>query len=103
MGKIIEVPEKPTLSVSTAGGIEPGAVTLELAQKVIGRSVLVTEAEILDAARRIYREDNEVIEGAAAVAVAAFLKTAADYTGKTVVIVICGGNADPALEARIRE
>ena len=102
-GRIIEVPEKPTLSVSTAGGIEPGAVTLELAQQVIDRSVLVTEAEILDAARRIFREDNEVIEGAAAVAVAAFLKTSANYTGKTVVIVICGGNADPDLEARIRE
>jgi threonine dehydratase len=103
VGRIIEVREKPTLSVSTAGGIEPGAVTLELAQKVIGRSVLVTEAEILDAARRIYREDNEVIEGAAAVAVAAFLRTSVNYTGKTVVIVICGGNADPDLEARIRE
>ena len=102
-GRIIEVPEKPTLSVSTAGGIEPGAITLELAQQVIDRSVLVTEAEILDAARRIYREDGEVIEGAAAVAVAAFLKTAADYVDRTVAIVICGGNADPALEARIKE
>ena len=81
-GRIIEVPEKPTLSVSTAGGIEPGAVTLELAQQVIDRSVLVTEAEILDAARRIYREDGEVIEGAAAVAVAAFLKTAAGLRGQ---------------------
>ena len=102
-GRIIEVPEKPTLSVSTAGGIEPGAVTLALAQQVIDRSILVTEAEILDAARRIYREDGEVIEGAAAVAVAAFLKTDADYVDRTVAIVICGGNADPVLEARIKE
>ena len=102
-GRIIEVPEKPTLSVSTAGGIEPGAITLELARQVIDRSVLVNEAEILGAARRIYREDGEVIEGAAAVAVAAFLKTAADYVDRTVTIVICGGNADPDLEARIRE
>ena len=103
VGKIIEVPERPTLSVSTAGGIEPAAVTLELARRVIDRSVLVTEAEILDAARRIFREDGEVIEGAAAVAVAAFLKTAADYVDRTVAIVICGGNADPVLEAQIME
>ncbi len=101
-GRIIEVPEKPTLSVSTAGGIEPGAVTLKLCQQVIDRSVLVSEAEILDAARRLYREDGQLIEGAAAVAVAAFLQSARDYAGKTVVIVICGGNADPALEARIK-
>jgi threonine dehydratase len=103
VGRIIEVPEKPTLSVSTAGGIEPGAVTLEIARQVIDRSVLVTEAEILDAARRVYREDGQLLEGAAAVAVAAFLKSADDYAGKTVAIVICGGNADPALEARIKE
>lgn len=101
-GKIIEVPEKPTLSVSTAGGIEPGALTLEIARQVIDRSVLVTEDEILDAARRLYREDGQLIEGAAAVAVAAFLQSAGRYAGKTVVIVICGGNADPALAARIK-
>jgi len=102
-GKIVEVPEKPTWSVSTAGGIEPGAVTLEIARQVIDRSVLVTEGEILGAARRIYREDDQLVEGAAAVAAAGFLKSAGDYSGKTVVIVICGGNADPALEARIKE
>jgi threonine dehydratase len=102
-GEIIDVPEKPTLSVSTTGGMEAEAVTLAIAQQVIDRKVLVTEAEILAASRRIYREDDQLVEGAAAVAVAAFLKSAGDYAGKTVVIVICGGNADPALAARIKE
>jgi threonine dehydratase len=102
-GKIIEVPEQPTFSVSTAGGVEPDAVTLEIAEQVIDRSVLVTEAEILDAARGVFREDDQLLEGAAAVAVAAFLKSVGDYADKTVVIVICGGNADPALEAKIKE
>ncbi len=102
-GKIIEVPELPTLSVSTAGGVESEAITFSVAQQVIDRGVLVTEAEILDAARRVLREDDQLLEGAAAVAVAAFLKSAGDYADKTVVIVICGGNADPALEARIKE
>ncbi len=102
-GEIIDVPEKPTLSVSTTGGMEAAAVTLAIAQQVIDRKILVTEAEILAASRRIYREDDQLIEGAAAVAVAAFLKSAGDYAGKTVAIVICGGNADPDLEARIKE
>ncbi len=102
-GRIIEVPEQPTFSVSTAGGVEPDAITLEVAQQVIDRSVLVSEAEILNAARRAFREDDQLLEGAAAVAAAAFLKSTADYAGKTVVIVICGGNADPALEAKIKE
>jgi threonine dehydratase len=100
-GQIVEVSEKPTWSTSTAGGVEPHAMTLELCRQVIGRSILVTEGEILDAARRVYRGEGQLIEGAAAVAVAAFLKSAADYAGKTVVIVICGGNVDPEYEAEV--
>jgi threonine dehydratase len=100
-GEIIEVPEKPTWSTSTAGGVEPGAITLEMCRRVIDRSILVSENEILDAARRVYRDDAQLIEGAAAVAVASLLKCAADYAGKTVVVVVCGGNVDPAYAARV--
>jgi threonine dehydratase len=102
-GAVIEVPERPTLSTSTAGGVEKGSITLELCRRVIDRSVLVSEAEILAAARLVWRSENMLIEGAAAVAVAAFLKTAAEYAGKNVVIVICGGNVDPAVEALVKE
>ena len=102
-GAIIDVPEQPTWSTSTAGGVEPGAITLELGRRVIDRQVLVTEDQIVQAARRLRREDGEPVEGAAAVAVAAFLKTAGDYAGKTVALLLCGGNAEPEFEARTRE
>ena len=102
-GKFLdEVTDRPTYSTSTAGGLEPGAITLEIAERVIDRSILVTEAEILDATRRFFREEGQLIEGAAGVAVAAFLKMAFDYAGKTVAIVICGGNADPTFEALVK-
>ena len=100
-GKVIEVEEQPTLSVSTAGGIEEGAVTLPLCKRVIDRSLLVGEDEIFDSLRRVYREDGQLVEGAAAVAVAAFRQAAAEYAGKTVAILLCGGNLDAALAARI--
>ena len=102
-GKIIDVPERPTWSTSTAGGVEPGAMTLDICRRVIDRQLLVSETEIVDAARRLHREDGELVEGAAAVAVAGFLKTAEDYAGKTVALVICGGNAEPDFEALVRE
>lgn len=102
-GAIIDVPERPTWSTSTAGGIEPGAVTFDLCRRVIDRQVLVTEDDIVDAARRLHREDGILVEGAAAVAVAAFLKTADDYRGKTVALLLCGGNAEPEFEAKILE
>jgi threonine dehydratase len=100
-GEIREFTHSDTWSTSTAGGIEPGAITLEICRRVIDRTVTVTEGEILDAARRAYRGENQLIEGAAAVALAAFIKSAADYHGKTVVIVICGGNANPDFEAEV--
>jgi threonine dehydratase len=91
-GRILEVAEQPTLSESTAGGLEPGSVTLEICSQVIDSSVLVSEAEILDAMRRVRALKGWVIEGAAAVAVAAFLKNAEHYKRKKVAVVICGAN-----------
>lgn len=91
-GRIVDVPEQPTLSESTAGGLEPGSVTLEVCKQVIDSSVLVTEDEIAAAVRRVREMRGWMIEGAAGVALAAFMKQAELYKGKTVVVVICGGN-----------
>jgi threonine dehydratase len=91
-GRVVETPELPTLSDATAGGIEPGAVTLDLARELIDDYVLVSEAEIAEAIRLILAEHHVAIEGAAGVAVAAYRNTAAQYAGRTVAIVLCGGN-----------
>ena len=92
-GRILDVPETPTLSESTAGGLEPGSVTLDICSRVIDSSVLVSESEILNAMRSVRDLKGWVIEGAAAVAVAAFVKNAESYRGKRVAVIICGGNA----------
>lgn len=94
-GRILDVPEQPTLSESTAGGLEPEAVTFDLCRRVIDRSVLVSEEEILAAMRKAREMKGWLIEGAAGVALAAALKTIDDYQGKTVMVVICGGNVSP--------
>ena len=96
-GKIVDVTEKPTLSESTAGGLEPESVTFDLCRRVIDRSVLVSEEEILRAMRFILDTEHWVIEGAAGVAVAALLKEAERYRGKTAAIVICGRNLSEAV------
>ncbi len=91
-GKIIEVPEKPTLSDATAGGLEPNAITLELCQKLIDKQILISENDLKSAMRLAAEYEHWIIEGAAAVALGAFLNHATDYTGKKVGIVICGRN-----------
>ncbi len=67
-------------------------MTLEICSQVMDGSVLVSEAEILDGMRRVRALKGWVIEGAAAVAVAAFLRNAENYRGKRVAVVICGAN-----------
>jgi threonine dehydratase len=51
--------------------------------------------------RLILETEHWVIEGAAAVAVAAYLKEARRYHGKTVAIVICGRNVSPEVLRRL--
>ncbi|BEN61525.1 threonine/serine dehydratase [Serratia sp. CY81593] len=91
-GHIFPVEEQETLSDGTAGGVEPGAVTFPLCQQLIDRKVLVSEAEIKHAMRRIAASDRWIIEGAAGVALAAAIKLAQEYQGKKVAVVLCGKN-----------
>lgn len=93
-GRIVDVDAEPTLSDGTAGGVEKGAVTLEPCRDLVDDWVLVSEAEIENALVRIFNHHRLVIEGAAAVTVAGFLKMAPQLSGQTVALVICGGNID---------
>jgi threonine dehydratase len=51
--------------------------------------------------RRVRQTKGWLMEGAAAVAVASYLKEAARYQGKTVAVIICGGNVSPEVRMRV--
>jgi threonine dehydratase len=91
-GRVIEVAEEPTISESTAGGVEEGSITLPLGQRLIDDYALVSEAEIRDAIRLIFDKERWIIEGSAGVAVAAYLKERESYAGQNVAIILCGRN-----------
>jgi len=91
-GRILDIPVKPTLSDGTAGGVEEESVTFEICKRYIDRFVTVTEREIAESIVLFLRLHRMAIEGAAAVPLAAFLKTKGSYVDRNVVIVICGGN-----------
>ena len=92
MGEILDMPSEPTLSDGTAGGIEAGAVTFPLNQAVVDDWVIVDEQQIADAMRVYMARENNVIEGAAGVAVAGLLAMRDAIRSEKVAIVICGGN-----------
>ena len=91
-GRILELPSLPTLSDGTAGGVEEDSITFDLVRSLVDEWVTVTENEIGDSLRRFVEAEHMLIEGAAAVAVASYEKLADRFKGRTVVLVICGGN-----------
>lgn len=91
-GAILDLPSQPTLSESTAGGIEEGAITFDLCRDLVDRFVLVSESEIKAATRSFIEQHHMLIEGAAGVAVAGFLSERKRQDGKKVALVICGAN-----------
>lgn len=99
-GRVVECDHLDTLADAVAGGIDEGTLTLPMAQAATDEVVTCTEGEILHALRLLAREENLLVEGAAALAMAAFLKLAPGLAGKTNVVLLCGGNFDgPKLRA----
>jgi threonine dehydratase len=91
-GQIVDLPSLPTLSDGTAGGIEAGSITFGLCRELVDEYVTVTEHEIAENLRLFMDTHHMLIEGAAAVAIASYLKTRERFAGQNVVIVICGAN-----------
>ncbi len=91
-GKVVDIESKTTLSDGTAGGIEEGSITFDLCKEFVDDFILVTEDEIRDAILVILEREHLLIEGAAALTVASFLKFRDRWNGMRVVLIISGGN-----------
>jgi threonine dehydratase len=91
-GHILEIESLPTLSDGTAGGIEQDSLTFALCQRLVDDYILVSEEEIRQAIHLFIETHHMLIEGAAAVPLAALLKALERFKDKTVVIVLCGAN-----------
>lgn len=91
-GRIVELESKPTLSDGTAGGVEPGAITFELCRNLIDECVLVSEDEIARAMKSFIESHHLLIEGSAAVALAAMAKADHGARFRNNVVVLCGAN-----------
>jgi len=96
------VPAAPTI----ADGISVrrvGEHTLTLAQRFLDDVVTVSEEEIANAILLLLEIEKTVVEGAGAVALAALINKRVALEGKTVVLLLGGGNIDVNLIARIIE
>ena len=89
-GRIIEIEEDRTIADGCAGNIEPGSMTFPIIQRLVDGMILVSEDEIRHAVTGVAREEHLMIEGSAAVAVAALSYQRLD--GQRLAAVISGRN-----------
>ncbi|TGJ79922.1 hypothetical protein E0Z10_g8835 [Xylaria hypoxylon] len=91
-GRVVETEHHNTLADAVAGGIDADTITLPLAISVVDHVVECDEEEIKVALRALAFNENMIVEGSAALALAGFSKVAHTLAGETSVVVLCGGN-----------
>lgn len=79
----------------------PGEITFAVNQKLVAQGVTATDAEVGQAVAFAFREFKLVVEPGGAVPLAALMQGRMDARGKTVVIVLSGGNVDADLFAQL--
>ncbi|MBV4462335.1 hydroxyectoine utilization dehydratase EutB [Pseudomonas sp. SWRI79] len=94
VGHPLEVEELPTLADSLGGGIGlDNRYTFSMTRDLCDHLHLLSEASIANAIRHAYREERLVLEGAAAVGIAALLDGLIEPRGP-IVVVVSGRNVD---------
>ena len=80
----------------------PGELTWPILAREVESGLAVSEAEVRDAMRFAFRELKMVLEPGGAVALAAVLAGRLDFAGCATLVVLSGGNVDPALFTAIQ-
>jgi len=80
---------------------KPGGVTRPVVAKLVDDILLVNEQSLEWAVGSLIEQQRIVAEGAGAAGIAALYQHRSAFAGKTVGVVICGGNIDPRLLASI--
>jgi threonine dehydratase len=79
----------------------PGEITFAINRRLLAQGVTASDAEVGAAVAFMFREFKLVVEPGGAVGLAALLAGRIEARGKTIVIVLSGGNVDADLYARL--
>ena len=99
-GERVTVPAATTIADGIAVR-RVGELTFDLARRYVDRLVTVGEEEIANAILLLLEIEKTVVEGAGAVSLAALANRRVALEGKTVALVISGGNIDVNVISRV--
>ncbi|WP_426260106.1 threonine ammonia-lyase [Sphingomonas sp. DC1100-1] len=80
---------------------EPGGITSRMVAELVDDIVLVGERNLEEAVSLLLQIEKTVVEGAGAAGLAALMAYPERFKGRTVGIVLCGGNIDTRLLANV--
>jgi threonine dehydratase len=96
--------DHPCAGDTLAEGIavkEPGGITSLMVAELVDDIVLVSERRLEEAVSLLLQIEKTVVEGAGAAGLAALLEHPERFRGRTVGVVLCGGNIDTRLLANV--
>ncbi|GIW77540.1 MAG: threonine dehydratase [Phycisphaerae bacterium] len=99
-GRPVKVETRPSL----ADGLnvaQIGSIPFEILKTTVREVVLVEEPQIASSILRLLEVEKTLVEGAAAITLAAAYQLRDRIRGKTIVLVLCGGNIDMTVLSRI--
>lgn len=79
----------------------PGAITFPINERLLAGAIAVSDADVAAAMAYAFRVLKLVVEPGGAVGLAALLTRKLAVAGKTVALVLSGGNVDPALYSKV--
>ena len=80
---------------------EPGGITARMVAALVDDIVLVSERSLEQAVALLLQIEKTVVEGAGAAGLAALLSYPERFAGRTVGVILCGGNIDTRLLANV--
>jgi threonine dehydratase len=80
---------------------EPGVITSGMVRQMVDEILLVSERNLEMAVSLLLQIEKSVVEGAGAAGLAALLEHPERFKGRTVGVVLCGGNIDTRLLANV--
>jgi len=99
-GRIVEAPATTRLADGLACRV-PDEAPLEVIRAHVESIVQVTDTEVAEAMRVLFRTTHNVAEGAGAAALAAAMQQRASLAGRRVGLELSGGNVDADVFARV--
>ncbi len=92
-GQVVDIIEEPTIADALAGGLnKDNKYTFPMVQQYVDETVLVSEEEIAEAILFCVKQQHLIVEGAAAVGIAALLSKTVNKLGKNIAVVLSGAN-----------